>query len=88
MIFLMFALPSPNPPPAAFAGGTPNPTPPVTPGIETTSPQIQPRPLARVVETDIDSSRLQREMDEGDADDRRTRTMPGDFRNLDEPRSG
>jgi hypothetical protein len=76
---LVFHLPLPNPPPAAFAGGTPNPTPPVTPGVETTSPQIQPRTLARVVETDIDSSRIQRELDQGE--DERTRTMPGDFRN-------
>jgi hypothetical protein len=84
----MFALPSPNPPPAVFAGGTPSPTPPVTPGIETTSPQLQPRTLARVIETDIDSSRIQREIEVGDEEDRRTRRMPGDFRNEDsEPRS-
>lgn len=80
---LIFHLPLPNPPPAAFAGGTPSPTPPVTPGVETTSPQLHPRTLARVVETDVDSARIQQELDQGDDDDQRTRTMPGDFRNTD-----
>lgn len=77
---LIFSLPNPAPPPEAYAGGTPNPTPPVTPGLESTSPFLHRSPLSPVGEAQARSLRTRRDTVSSVEEDEATRTMPGDYR--------
>jgi hypothetical protein len=102
MIALIIFLPLPNPPPAAFAGGTPLPSPPVTPSVGAAAPGFDPHRLrtATLLSTasgaDSQTWRImaarqavsEREAGDTANEDDPAPRMPGDYLNVGNTRNG